>query len=90
MFYKNISNYTKTFHGVTFHPREIKEVPKYINHPKFVSVSSMPKEPPRSVELTKKVGRPKKVIDEASKPEAENSQVNQEQEEVLDGADCDK
>lgn len=78
MFYKNTSNCTKTFHGVTFHPGEVKEVFGYINHPKFISVSSMPKEPPKSVESAKRPGRPKKTVE----PQVENEL---EQEEVLDG-----
>ena len=36
--YKNLSRSTKTFYGVTFQPGEIKEVPGFINHPRFVRV----------------------------------------------------
>ena len=38
MFYKNISYFVKTFHGVTFNPGETKEVADFINHPKMLRV----------------------------------------------------
>lgn len=38
MFYKNCSSATMTFHGVTLKPGEVKEVPGYINHEKFIAV----------------------------------------------------
>lgn len=78
MFYLNTSRFAKTFYGVTFLPGQVKEVPGYINHSKFVLVASMPKEPPASIEKKKKQGRPKKEIIE---PE-----IHEEQEEVLNGA----
>ncbi len=43
MFYKNFSNATFTFYGVTFKPGEIKEVEGYINHPKFVRITDKEK-----------------------------------------------
>ena len=36
MKYKNIGMTSKTFYGVTFKPKEVKEVPGYINDPKFI------------------------------------------------------
>lgn len=59
MIYKNISSSVKTFHGVTFKPGEIKEVPGYINSKYFIRVNSMPQEPPRSVESVEKPSRSK-------------------------------
>lgn len=50
MYYKNLSNTVKTFYGVTFEPNEIKEVPGYINHPKFlITDKPIHKEPPKDV-----------------------------------------
>lgn len=45
MYYTNGSTVTKTFHGVTFHPGETKEVSGIINDPKFV-LSYPRQEPP--------------------------------------------
>lgn len=39
MFYKNISNYTKVFYGITFKPGHIEEVPGYVNDSDFVKVT---------------------------------------------------
>lgn len=50
MIYQNRSSATKTFYGVTFKPGETKEVTGIINHPQFVSVESLPKEPAKVVE----------------------------------------
>lgn len=36
MKYKNIGMTSKTFYGITFKPKEVKEVPGYINDPKFI------------------------------------------------------
>lgn len=47
MIYKNNSNITKTFYGVTFAPGDIKEVRGFINHPKFSVEKELPKEPPK-------------------------------------------
>lgn len=64
MLYKNTSSIQKTFHGVTFQPGEIKEVPGYINDKRFVRVAEMPKEPPKRVDsaksTTSKQEQPKK------------------------------
>lgn len=44
--YKNLSLTTKKFYGVTFKPGEIKEVPGYINDPKFVRIKDEVKTAP--------------------------------------------
>lgn len=36
MKYKNTGMTSKTFYGVTFKPKDVKEVPGYINDPKFI------------------------------------------------------
>ncbi len=36
--YKNVSYSTKTFHGVTFKPGEVHQVPNYINDPLMIVV----------------------------------------------------
>lgn len=67
LFYKNISNAKKTFHGVTFLPNETKAVKGYINSSDFIRVSSMPKEPPKRVESTKnQAEHPTKVAKKAA------------------------
>lgn len=43
--YKNIGTVTKTFHGVTFEPGDIKEVSAYINARKFIRVPADPDYP---------------------------------------------
>ncbi len=40
--YQNLSRVVKTFHGVTFNPGDIKEVPGYINDSKFIKLDKMP------------------------------------------------
>ena len=69
MLYKNVSNTTKTFHGVTIKPGEIKDVPGYINNRGFIQVNEMPKEPPKRVEQKKPVAsKPESTkVDEANK-----------------------
>lgn len=42
MVYKNISNCTKKFYGVSFQPGDIKEVPGYVND-KLMVVAELPK-----------------------------------------------
>lgn len=44
--YKNLSLTTKKFYGVTFKPGETKEVPGYINDPKFVRIKDEVKTAP--------------------------------------------
>lgn len=46
MIYKNTGPTAKTFHGVTFQPGETKKVRGRIYHHKFISVNSLPQEPP--------------------------------------------
>lgn len=40
--YKNCSHSVKTFHGVTFKPGEVKEVPGVINHDSFIKMEKLP------------------------------------------------
>lgn len=77
MLYKNVSNTTKTFHGVTIKPGEIKDVPGYINNRGFIQVNEMPKEPPKSVE-PKKSAAPK--AEPAKTDKAEDKAVDSKQE----------
>ena len=87
--YKNISSVTKTFHGVTFRPGEIKQVSNYINDKYFVMYPSMPKEPPKSIEKSKKSVT--KVIKDAKKivsePVVTTEASNTEQGGILNGSD---
>lgn len=39
LYYKNTSHSQMTFYGVVFKPGDVKEVPGYINHPKFARVT---------------------------------------------------
>lgn len=43
MIYKNTSHLVKTFNNVQFKPHEVKEVNFYINDPKLIILSSLPK-----------------------------------------------
>ena len=85
MLYKNISLTQKTFHGVTFKPGEIKEVPGYINNRGFIPVDEMPQEPPKRVEPKKQVAS-KQESSKESKQESKNSK----KEELVNGSDSDK
>ncbi len=50
MVYKNTSYITKKFYGVEFKPGDVKEVTGYINDPKMIKMSYIPKsEPPRKI-----------------------------------------
>lgn len=50
MVYKNTSYITKKFYGVEFKPGDVKEVTGYINDPKMIKMSHIPKsESPRKV-----------------------------------------
>ncbi|MCM1286649.1 MAG: hypothetical protein NC227_10915 [Bacteroides sp.] len=73
MIYKNLSNATKTFYGVTFKPGEECEVPGYVNDPKFIRLKEFTQKPveiPEFVEQSaeiqtvsiKKLGRAKKEV----------------------------
>lgn len=54
--YKNLSLATKTFYGVTFKPGDEKDVPGYINAPKFIRISKIevPKKPTSAASVVKK------------------------------------
>lgn len=85
MFYKNLSNTTKCFYGVTFKPGEIHNVTGQISDPKFVKVYGITDisgagdsvdPPPISKEIsTKKQVKTKNIIKE---------------EIITDGSDSDK
>lgn len=76
--YKNLSLATKTFYGVTFKPGEEKDVPGFINDPKFVRVSKKFK-PAITTEVVKKPNenksKSKNIVTQGGK---------------IDGADTDK
>lgn len=69
--YRNLSNTTKTFHGVTFKPGEIKECPGLINHNQFIKVKSVAKEPPKRTESKPKDVQPKPEPKPQKKQETE-------------------
>ena len=86
MLYKNLSQISKTFHGVTFNPGETKEVSNYINDPKFIRVMSVPEEPPKSAEPEPVVeevkpkptrGRPRKITDAKKEDNTNGTDNNQ-------------
>lgn len=83
MFYTNGSGVTKTFHGVTFHPGETKEVFGIINHPAFVQ-SSMRQEPPKRVRRTR--SKSDKEVDEP----LETQIVDSKQPDETSSSDLDK
>lgn len=88
MIYKNISNSTKTFHGVTFRPGEIKEVPRCINNRYFIRLNSMPKEPPVSIESpTGKSKRRKTAVSDEPVEIIEKSSEILEEEKEINGTD---
>lgn len=76
MLYKNTSIIQKTFHGVTFKPGEIKDVPGYINNRGFVRVSEMPQEPPKSVEPKKQTASKQESSKQESKNDKKEESVN--------------
>lgn len=57
----------RTFYGVEFDPGETKEVPGYINHPKFVLVPDTVDVAPVAAKPVEKKPEPKKV-EAQSKP----------------------
>lgn len=71
MWYKNLSRLTVSFYGVTFKPGEVKQVPKAINHTKFIQVAAPVevKPAPKPVESIKK---PAKVAEPKRKPETKS------------------
>lgn len=82
MFYKNISIATKTFHGVTLKPGEIKNVPGYINDKGFVRCEA-PKAPVKSSA---------KPSVEATKPATQSTKSTkiEKKEESVNGEDSDQ
>lgn len=57
LYYKNTSHSQMKFYGVVFKPGDVKEVPGYINHPKFVMVP----EPKVEVKVEKPQSKPKEI-----------------------------
>lgn len=85
MFYKNISNATKTFYGITFKPGDIKEVPGYINTGDFIAVA--PPEKPSPV-VAKAAPEPKNEPEVKKEPaKATTKSKNETKEENVDGTD---
>ena len=92
MLYKNISLTQKTFHGVTFKPGEVKEVPGYINNRGFIPVDEMPQEPPKRVEHKKSEASKQESSKQESSKEKESrtESKNSKKEETVNGSDSDK
>ena len=84
MLYKSLARTSMVFYGVTFNPGDIKDVPGYINHPKFRTVSVDEIKSNEDAKLvakahTKKVEAPKKSesakkLEPANKPEGLTSE----------------
>ena len=87
MLYKNTSLTTKTFHGVTLKPGEIKDVPGYINNRGFIRVKEMPKEPPKSVEPKKQESSKQEPSKQEPKKE---DPKNVKKEETVNGSNSNK
>lgn len=81
MLYKNLTNTTKTFYGVTFKPSETKEVPGPINHIKFVQVS----ESSKTEQTNHSAVLPKSKVEDKTK----NQNVTNKKEAITDGTDSD-
>lgn len=71
MYYKNLSNATKTFYGVEFKPGEIHNVNGYINHDRFIvvdekDIKNEPKiEPVKSTKAAKSTQTNTKKVESA-------------------------
>ena len=71
MFYKNVSCYKKTFHGVDFGPGEVKEVSEFINDKSMILVKAVPskeKKQPSEVSAIKEEPKKEEKKEEAKKP----------------------
>lgn len=92
MFYRNISNATKTFYGITFNPGDEKEVPGYINTGDFIAIAPPEKPVPVAAKATpakkeqEKV-EPAKVEPEKKEPVKNTTQKTEKKEETVDGTD---
>lgn len=74
MYYKNLSNVAKTFHGVTFNPGEVKEVQSYINDSLMVVVpAEFVKKPLKVDSKAEAKVEPKKEEKKADKPSGKES-----------------
>ena len=91
LFYKNISRTTKTFHGITFEPGDIKQSPKYINAVGFIRVDPASQEPPKQTEdKSADKSKPQKDVTKPEKvePKKENKpKVEPKPEEVTDSVE---
>ena len=65
--YKNISSYPLTFYGITFNPKEIKEVPGFINHIKMLRVNDNVKPEPKTQVIIEPVVELKSQVTEKPK-----------------------
>ena len=63
MIYKNCSNVSKIYHGVTFKPGDIKEVKSYINDKTFILCKCIPNKKSES-------NKPVSTTDNSSKKDA--------------------
>lgn len=69
MVYKNTSYITKKFYGIEFKPGDVKEVTGYINDPKMIMMSCIPK-----TEAPKKIVKSEPVKQTSTKsPESNDS-----------------
>lgn len=72
MYYKNVSCYPKTFHGVDFGPGETKEVKKFINDRSMILINSPKveekKQPSAPAVKEEMKEEPKKAPGEQKKP----------------------
>lgn len=84
MIYKNLSRTTKTFYGVTFKPGEEHEVPSYINHPKFLRLTTFSSEPAEEQTTSKSTTEKKS---ETSKKTTTSSKTTTKKEVNIDGSD---
>lgn len=78
--YKNCSNTTKTFYGVTFQPGEVHKVVGYIHHPKFVRLNELPKdetEKPRTKSCAKPKTDAKPVKTVVDEPKTEDPELTE-------------
>ena len=89
--YKNISNSKKTFYGITFLPKDVKEVPGYINATGMIKVGNVDDV---KQQVQKKRGTRKPATDEVKSIKAEsklldqastNETLNINKEELTDG-----
>lgn len=86
--YKNVSLATKTFYGVTFEPGQIKDVPGYINDPKFILMDMSDIKNPDTITESDAGIKAMLKTPKAEKPTAEKT--NRKQGGKSDGTDSNK